>query len=62
MQKGRHQMVQQEIAILTKLSHPNVIKLYEVIDDQRVDKVYLVLEFLKRGDLMRIEDNSLRII
>ena len=58
MQKGKHQMVQQEIAILTKLSHPNVIKLYEVIDDQRVDKVYLVLEFLKRGDLMRIVESE----
>ena len=58
MQKGKHQMVQQEIAILTKLSHPNVIKLYEVIDDQRVDKVYLVLEFIKRCDLMRIVESE----
>lgn len=58
MQKGRHQMVQQEIAILTKLSHPNVIKLYEVIDDQRVDKVYLILEYLQRGDLMRIVESD----
>ncbi len=58
MQKGRHQMVQQEIAILTSLSHPNVIKLYEVIDDRRVDKVYLILEYLQRGDLMRIVESD----
>lgn len=58
MQKGRHQMVQQEIAILTTLSHPNVIKLYEVIDDRRVDKVYLILEYLQRGDLMRIVESD----
>ena len=58
MQKGRHQMVQQEIAILTALSHPNVIKLYEVIDDKKVNKVYLILEYLQKGDLMRIVESE----
>ena len=56
--KGRHQVLQQEISILTTLSHENVIRLYEVIDDQRVDKVYLVLEYLQRGDLMTIVQNE----
>lgn len=58
MQKGRHQMVQQEIAILTTLSHPNVIKLYEVIDDHRVENVYLILEYAQKGDLMRIVESD----
>ena len=59
MRKGR-QMVQQqqEIAILTKLCHPNIIRLYEAIDDARVDKVYLILELLQRGDLMNIVERE----
>jgi len=59
MQKGRHMVQQQqEIAILKQLSHPNIIKLYEAIDDARVDKVYLILEFLLGGDLMSIVERE----
>jgi tRNA A-37 threonylcarbamoyl transferase component Bud32 len=59
MQKGRQTaQQQQEIAILKKLSHPNIIKLYEAIDDARVDKVYLILEFLQGGDLMSIVERG----
>ena len=44
-----------EIAIMKKLSHPHVLRLYEVMDDPRVNKLYLVLEYMKRGDLMHIQ-------
>ena len=30
-----------EIAIMKKLNHPNVIKLYEVLDDPQNDKLYM---------------------
>ena len=35
------QNVQKEIAIMKKLEHPNVIQLYEVIDDKDSDKLYM---------------------
>ena len=38
-----------EIAILQKLDHPNIIKLYEVFEDER--KYYLVQELCKGGEL-----------
>jgi [calcium/calmodulin-dependent protein kinase] kinase len=44
--------IRREIAIMKKLSHPNVLKLYEVLDDPNVNKLYLVLEYMKRGDLL----------
>ncbi len=42
-----------EVEIMKKLNHPNVIRLHEVLDDPKVNKVYMVLEYLKRGDLSK---------
>jgi serine/threonine protein kinase len=38
-----------EIAILKKMNHPFIIKLYEVIEDEQKDKMYLVLEYCSAG-------------
>lgn len=34
--------IKREIAIMKKLSHPNVLKLFEVLDDPKV-KIYLLI-------------------
>ncbi|TGZ80310.1 kinase-like protein [Ascodesmis nigricans] len=44
--------VKREIAILKKIRHPNVVRLLEVIDDIRFKKVYLVLEYVIRGEVV----------
>lgn len=36
----------QEVAILKRLTHPNMVNLYEVIDDPRIDRLYLVFEYV----------------
>ncbi len=41
-----------EIAIMKKLNHPNIICLYEVINDPEVDKLYLVMELAEKGQLI----------
>ena len=46
--------IRREIAIMKKLKHPNVLRLFEVLDDPNVNKMYLVLEYMKRGDLINI--------
>ena len=45
-------MIKREVAILKKARHPHVVSLFEVIDDAEFDKVYLVLEFVERGEIV----------
>lgn len=49
--------MRKEVDILKAIRHPNVLRLFEVIDDARVDKLYLVTEHCERGDLMSIVKN-----
>lgn len=46
--------IKREIAIMKKLLHPNILMLFEVLDDPNVNKMYLVLEYMKMGDLVNI--------
>lgn len=39
--KNAYEDVKTEIAIMKKLNHPNLIKLYEVIDDHRAEQLYM---------------------
>lgn len=43
--------IRKEIAIMKKCSHPNVVKLKEVLDDANSTKIYLVLEYLEKGEI-----------
>ncbi|XP_029426767.1 calcium/calmodulin-dependent protein kinase kinase 2 [Rhinatrema bivittatum] len=56
--KGPIDRVYQEIAILKKLDHPNVVKLVEVLDDPSEDHLYMVFELVKQGPVMEIPTNS----
>nr|XP_021510299.1 calcium/calmodulin-dependent protein kinase kinase 1 [Meriones unguiculatus]XP_021510301.1 calcium/calmodulin-dependent protein kinase kinase 1 [Meriones unguiculatus]XP_021510302.1 calcium/calmodulin-dependent protein kinase kinase 1 [Meriones unguiculatus] len=46
--------VYQEIAILKKLDHANVVKLIEVLDDPAEDNLYLVFDLLRKGPVMEV--------
>lgn len=45
-------MIRKEVAILKKARHPHVVSLLEVIDDDEFGKVYLILEYVERGELV----------
>ncbi len=45
--------VEKEIAIMKKLNHPNVVNLIEVLDDPSNDKLYIIMEYVMNGSLMR---------
>jgi serine/threonine protein kinase len=43
--------VMREIAILKKIRHENIVRLYEIINDPANDRLYLVMEFVENGSL-----------
>ena len=47
-----NEMIKKEVAILKKARHPHVVSLIEVIDDDEFGKVYLVLEYVERGEII----------
>lgn len=43
------QAIQEEIEILTKLDHPNIVRYYETYIDEKY--IYLVMEYIAGGEL-----------
>lgn len=50
--------VVREINIMKRLNHPNIVKLFEVIDDPNDDKIYMVMEYVKGGPVMNVQVES----
>ncbi|QSS65946.1 calcium/calmodulin-dependent protein kinase [Histoplasma capsulatum] len=46
--------IKEEIAIMKKLNHPNLVALYEVLDDPTEDSLYMVMEMCKKGVIMKV--------
>jgi predicted Ser/Thr protein kinase len=44
--------IKQEIAVMKRLQHNNIVNLHEVIDDQNARKIFLIQEFMEGGPLM----------
>ncbi len=47
-------LIREEIAIMKKLNHPNLVQLIEVLDDPDEDSLYMVLEMCKKGVVMKV--------
>ncbi|RDA86725.1 hypothetical protein CP532_4209, partial [Ophiocordyceps camponoti-leonardi (nom. inval.)] len=46
--------IREEIAIMKKLDHPNLVQLIELLDDPEEDSLYMVLEMCKKGVVMNV--------
>ena len=49
--RSAYDCVLEELKVLQRLEHPHIIWLYEIIDDQRKDEIYLVTEYHSRGSV-----------
>ena len=47
-------LIKEEIAIMKKLNHGNLVSLIEVLDDPREDSLYMVLEMCQKGVIMKV--------
>ncbi|KAI0128802.1 CAMKK/META protein kinase [Xylariales sp. AK1849] len=47
-------LIREEIAIMKKLNHPNLVSLIEVLDDPEEDSLWMVLEMCKKGVIMKV--------
>ncbi|KAI9826852.1 MAG: hypothetical protein M1832_005791 [Thelocarpon impressellum] len=47
-------LIREEIAIMKKLNHDNLVCLFEVLDDPAEDSLYMVLEMCKKGVIMKV--------
>ena len=49
--KTAYDCVHEEMKVLQRLDHPNIMWLYEIIDDPNKKELYLVTEFYSKGSL-----------
>lgn len=49
--RSAYDCVKEELKILERLEHPNIIWLHEIIDDPKRDHIYLITEFHSRGSI-----------
>ena len=52
------EQVEREIALMKKLSHPNLVTLYEVIDSPESDMLYMVLEYMTLGEILTYQNDG----
>lgn len=48
-------LIREEIAIMKKMNHDNLVSLIEVLDDPEEDSLYMVLEMCKKGVVMKVD-------
>ena len=52
-----YSLLDKEIAIMKKVYHENIVKLFEVIENTKNDKMYLVLEYMNGPSLLSLSSN-----
>jgi serine/threonine protein kinase len=52
-QRQRDQL-EREVLAMKKLRHRNVVRLYEVIDDPELDRMYLVMQYVEHGPVVTL--------
>jgi serine/threonine protein kinase len=53
-------VIQNEIDILKLVDHPNIVKLYDVYDDENY--IYLVMELLEGGEVSSIKIIIIKLV
>jgi serine/threonine protein kinase len=54
---GKHRNFKNEIAILKKMDHINIIKMYDTVYNKDTDEMFIILEYMKYGQISKINDD-----
>lgn len=54
--RNEYENIRKEIQILKRLHHKNIVSLYEVINDENDDYIYLIMEYVSGGSLMQQQE------
>lgn len=49
--KDNLDILQKEVAIMKKICHENLVRLYEIIDDDEGGKIYFIMDYMDLGSL-----------
>lgn len=52
-------VIQREVAIMKKIRHKNIASLIEVIDDKNENRIYLVMDYVDNGIILKKKDHCL---
>ncbi|CCW67673.1 unnamed protein product [Phytomonas sp. Hart1] len=53
-----HESFVREVAVMRRLRHKNIVRLYEVIEDPNADELYLVMQYVDKGVVADIQLND----
>ena len=57
--KSAYSQIENEVAIMKMIRHPNVVRLFEIIDDPNSKKLFLIMEYVPGGTVLdRIKDRG----
>ena len=59
--KNAFDCVLEELKVLQRLQHPNIIWLHEIINDPKKDKIFLVTEWQSKGSLTSMMGKDMRL-
>ncbi|KAL7576644.1 hypothetical protein ACA910_005579 [Epithemia clementina (nom. ined.)] len=52
------QQVEREIALMKKLSHPNLVQFYDALDSPDSDILYMVIEYMPLGEILTYQNDG----
>jgi serine/threonine protein kinase len=56
------EMMRKEIQVLSALDHPNIIKLFEFVEDEQLGQMILILEYVAGGDCLDLLGEQKRVL
>ncbi|GET86633.1 protein kinase, putative [Leishmania tarentolae] len=55
---GKARNLQREIEVMKDLNHPNIVRLYEVINDPKANSLFLILQYVDKGAVAQLDSTG----